>query len=193
MLRMYKEGRVLSILMRVYPIPRNDRGHINVIWVLQSCTDPLYILPSSPNETFPTSSDCTYDIGNIKVEADVDVIEESAITLNTEADTGIKQVEITGDSIFVGTNAETDTVSDVCVCVLLDGGLGSSAGIATDYRLDGPGIESRCGVRFFAHVLTGPGAHPASCTTGTGSFPGVKRPGRGADHPNPPSAEVKNE
>jgi hypothetical protein len=44
--------------------------------------------------------------------------------------------------------------------------------------------------RFFAHVQTGPGVHPASCTMGTGSFPGVKRPGRGADHPPPSSAEV---
>jgi len=26
---------------------------------------------------------------------------------------------------------------------------------------------------------------------GTGSFPGVKRPGRGVDHPPPSSAEVK--
>jgi hypothetical protein len=39
------------------------------------------------------------------------------------------------------------------------------------------------GARFFAHVQTGPGAHPACCTMGTGSFPGVKRPERGADHP----------
>jgi hypothetical protein len=46
------------------------------------------------------------------------------------------------------------------------------------------------GARFFAHVQTGPGAHPASCTMGTGSFPGVKRPGRGASHPPPSSAEV---
>jgi hypothetical protein len=37
--------------------------------------------------------------------------------------------------------------------------------------------------RFIAQVQTGPGAHPVSCTMGTGSFPGVKRPGRGADHP----------
>jgi hypothetical protein len=43
---------------------------------------------------------------------------------------------------------------------------------------------------FFAHVQTGPGAHPASCTMGTGFFPVVKRPGRGADHPPPSSAEV---
>jgi hypothetical protein len=28
---------------------------------------------------------------------------------------------------------------------------------------------------------------------GTGSFPGVKRPGRGADHPPPSSAEVEKE
>jgi hypothetical protein len=40
-------------------------------------------------------------------------------------------------------------------------------------------------------VQAGPGAHPASCTMGTGSFPGVKRPGRGVDHPPPSSAEVK--
>jgi len=30
------------------------------------------------------------------------------------------------------------------------------------------------GVRFSAPLQTGPGAHPASCTLGTGSFPGVK-------------------
>ena len=47
---------------------------------------------------------------------------------------------------------------------------GSSVGIATDYGLDGPGIESRWGARF----STGPGLHPACYTMGTGSFPGVK-------------------
>ena len=39
------------------------------------------------------------------------------------------------------------------------------------------------GARFSAPVQTGPGAHPVSCTMGTGSFPGVKRSERGADHP----------
>ena len=42
------------------------------------------------------------------------------------------------------------------------------------------------GPRFSAPVQTGPGAHPASCTMGTGSFPGAKRSGRGSDH-LPPS------
>jgi len=50
----------------------------------------------------------------------------------------------------------------------------SSVGIATDYGLVGPGIESRWGARFSASVQTGPGAHTASRRLGTGSFPGVK-------------------
>jgi hypothetical protein len=49
------------------------------------------------------------------------------------------------------------------------------------------------GAIFFAYVQTCPGARPASCTMGNGSFPGVKRPGHGADHQPHPSAEVKNE
>ena len=57
-------------------------------------------------------------------------------------------------------------------------GPGSSVGIATGYGLDDPGIESRWGAKFSAPVQTGPGAHPISCTMGTGSFPGVKS-GRG--------------
>ena len=45
--------------------------------------------------------------------------------------------------------------------------------------------------RFSAPVQTGPEAHPASYTMGTGSFPGVKRPGRDVDHPPAYCAEVK--
>jgi len=67
----------------------------------------------------------------------------------------------------------------------------SVVGIATCYRLENPGIESRWGTRFSPPVQTGPGAHPPSYTIGTGSFPGVKRPGRGFDRPPSSSAEVK--
>jgi hypothetical protein len=56
--------------------------------------------------------------------------------------------------------------------------------------IDGPGIESRWG-QDFSH--TSRPVHPAFCTIGTGSFPGVKRLRRGADHPPPSSAEVENE
>ena len=57
-------------------------------------------------------------------------------------------------------------------------GRDSSVGIATGYGLHGPGIRIPVGARFSALVQTGHGAHPAFCTTGTGSFPGVKS-GRG--------------
>jgi hypothetical protein len=52
-------------------------------------------------------------------------------------------------------------------------GPGSSVDIATDYGLDSLGIKSRW-VQDFPPVQTGPGAHPASCTMGTRSFPRVK-------------------
>ena len=67
----------------------------------------------------------------------------------------------------------------------------SSVRIATRYGLDGPGIESQWGARFSAPVQTDLGVHPASCTMGTGSFSGVKRPGLGVNHPPSTSAEVK--
>jgi hypothetical protein len=50
-------------------------------------------------------------------------------------------------------------------------------------RVGRSGDRILVGARFFADVQTGPGVHPASCSMRTGSFPGVKWPGRGADHP----------
>jgi hypothetical protein len=43
-------------------------------------------------------------------------------------------------------------------------------GIATRYGLDGLGTESRWGAKYSALVLTGPGAHSASCTGDTASL-----------------------
>jgi hypothetical protein len=67
----------------------------------------------------------------------------------------------------------------------------SSVGIATRYGLDGPGIKSRWEAKFSAPLQTGLGAHTASYTMGTGSFPRVKRLRRGIVHPSPSRAEVK--
>jgi hypothetical protein len=76
----------------------------------------------------------------------------------------------------------------------------SSGSIVSDYGLDDRaiGVRSPTGAKDFSSnlcVQTGSGAHPASCTMGTGGpFPGVKR-GRGVTltiHP-PSSAEVVNE
>ena len=80
-------------------------------------------------------------------------------------------------------SSETDcqSLEEHVVCVFCTEGMwyqDSSVGIATGYELNGPGIESRWEARFSSPVQTGPGAHPASCTMSTGSFPGVKS-GRG--------------
>jgi hypothetical protein len=69
------------------------------------------------------------------------------------------------------------------------------SGTTLGYGLDDRGFESRKGLGIFFHhrVQTGSGTHPASYPMGTrGSFPGVKRPGREADHSPLSSAEIKN-
>ena len=56
--------------------------------------------------------------------------------------------------------------------------------LATDWTVRGSNPGGGGGEIFCTRTAR-PGAHPACCTMGTGSFPGVKRPGRGADHPPP--------
>ena len=46
-------------------------------------------------------------------------------------------------------------------------------------------------VIFSLPLQTYPAVHPASCTMGTGLFTGVKRLGRGVDHPPLSNIEVK--
>ena len=70
-------------------------------------------------------------------------------------------------------------------------GRDSSVGIATRYGLDVPGIESRWGAGFFRTGPDRPWGPPSFLYSGYRDFPrGVKRPGRGADHPPHLSAEV---
>jgi hypothetical protein len=59
-------------------------------------------------------------------------------------------------------------------------GLDGSVGIATGYGLDGAGDFSQTSRPV-----------PGSGPMGTESFPGIMRPGRGADYLPPSSAEVK--
>jgi len=79
------------------------------------------------------------------------------------------------------------------LCLLLLVCENRSVGIATCYKLEGSENESRWGggAVYSSPVQTDPEVHPASCTMGTRSFSGVKRPVRGVDHPPPSSAEVK--
>jgi hypothetical protein len=80
--------------------------------------------------------------------------------------------------------------ADINSMILKNRGPGSSVGIATDYGLDGPGIESRWGevFRTCPDRLQGP---PSLLYNGYRVFPGgSKRPGRDADPSPPSSAEV---
>ena len=91
-----------------------DPQRVNVILVLQSCTDPLQVMPGLCSETFPTSPDGTCDVSNTAVQQNV-VIEEHSIAVNEEAPIGIKQEEIPEVISFPDIKAEPDEVSYVCV------------------------------------------------------------------------------
>jgi hypothetical protein len=93
-----KTATVLSVLMKVYTIPCPDRGHINVMLVLQSCTESLHIMPGSSSDMCGTSSDCAYDVGNVKVEEDLDMQEEEG-EVNVKAEKGIGSEEEEGAGI----------------------------------------------------------------------------------------------
>ena len=70
-------------------------------------------------------------------------------------------------------------------------GWDTSVGIATRYGLDSPGNESRWRKIFCTHPDRPWGPLSLLYSEYRVSFPRVKRPGRGVDHPPPSCAEVK--
>jgi glutamate synthase domain-containing protein 1 len=52
--------------------------------VLQSCTDFRQVMADSSTEAFPTPSDGTYDVGNVKFEECIDMKEEVEVNVKTE-------------------------------------------------------------------------------------------------------------
>jgi hypothetical protein len=76
-----------------------------------------------------------------------------------------------------------------------DDSVGIALGCGLDDRVSGVRFPAEA-ENFSLHhrVQNGSGSHPTSYPMGTrGSFPGLKRPRREADHSPPYSAEVKNE
>ena len=72
-------------------------GYINVMFVLQSCSDSLHIPTGSSSETNATSSDCAYHVGNVNVEGDLDMQgEEGEVNVKTEKDIGSEEEECIG-------------------------------------------------------------------------------------------------
>jgi hypothetical protein len=74
--------------------------------------------------------------------------------------------------------------------ILFIRGPGKLSRYSDTLRAGRSGDRNPLGEIFSAPVQTGPGEHPATYTMGTGSLPGVKRPGRD-EHQPPSNAEVK--
>ena len=85
--------------------------------VLQSCTDPLHILPSLSGQTNATS-DGVCNFSNLEVEEGVDEIEEVFMSVYEVVGRGIKQEEIPGDINFPHIKSEPDEVSYICMPVI---------------------------------------------------------------------------
>ena len=79
-------------------------------------------------------------------------------------------------------------ISNVCAYTV---GRDGVIGVAASYGLDGPGIESRWRRDFPNPPRPSVGLTQPPLQWVPDVFPGLKRPGRGVDHPPPSSAEVK--
>jgi len=113
-----KAATVLSVLVKVFTVPCHDSSHINVVLVLQSCSDSLHILPSSYSETNAASSDCAYHIGNMEVEEDMDMQgEEEEVNVKTEKGIRSEEEECIGvkveEGIYSGEEEEEEVGVDI--------------------------------------------------------------------------------
>ena len=89
-------------------------NYINVMLLLQSCTDPLHIPPGSSSDTYGTLSDCAYHVRNMKVEKDLDMQEkEGEWNLKTERDIGSEEKECIGIEDERGLHSEGEEKEDV--------------------------------------------------------------------------------
>ena len=106
-----KAATVISVFMTVYTIPCPDRGYINIMMVLQSCSNSLHILTGSSSETNATSSDCAYHVGNVKVEEDLDMQEdEGEVNVKTEKGIGSEEGECIGIKDEEGMYSEEEDI-----------------------------------------------------------------------------------
>jgi hypothetical protein len=88
-------------------------GHFNAMLFLQSCIDPLHVLPGSCCETFPSSSDGTYVVGNIKSEEDIDVKEEEKVNVKAEKGIGSEEEECIDIKDEEGIHSEVEEEEDI--------------------------------------------------------------------------------
>ena len=128
--------------------------------------------------------------GSGKFRPHRDLISGPSITLRVAIPTELTRSAFQKMTFFMVATFRTSNLSSDKLFPASQLGRDSSVGIVTRYGLDDPGIESRCG-RDFLHPsrpALGPTQPPIQWVPSL--YPGVKRPGRGVDHP-PPCAEVK--
>jgi len=105
----FKAATVLSVFMRVCIIPCNDRGYFSVVLVLQSCSYSLHILPGSSSDANTTSSDCAYNVCNMKVEEDLEMqVEEEEVNVIKEKGVGSEEEGFTGIKFEEGLYSEEE-------------------------------------------------------------------------------------
>jgi len=87
-------------------------GHVNIMLVLQSCTDSVQVLPGSSCETFPSSSDGPHDVGNTKFEEDTDIKEEEKVNVKAELGIGSEEEECIDIKDEDGMRSEEEEVEE---------------------------------------------------------------------------------
>jgi hypothetical protein len=70
-------------------------------------------MPGSCCETFPLSSDGTYDVGNIKSEEDIDIKEEEKVIVKAEKGIGCEEEECIDIKDVEGIHSEEEEDRDI--------------------------------------------------------------------------------
>jgi len=84
----------------------------NVMLVLQSCTDPLQILPGSSCGTFPSSSDGAYGVGNVNFEEVIYIKEEDKVKVKAEKGIDSEEEECIDIKAVVRIHSEEEEEED---------------------------------------------------------------------------------
>ena len=103
-----------------------------------------------------------------------------------------KRRQVTTQLHCITSQKATQFLHSVSVQIQILRGPGWLSRYSDSLRAGRSGNRNQVGARFSVSVQTCPGTYPATYKMGTGSFLGVKRPGRGVDHPPLSSAESKD-
>ena len=88
--------------------------YVNVMLVLQNCSDTPHILTGSSSDTNATSYDCAYHVGNVKFEEHWHVQEEEReANVKTEKDIGSEEEECIGTKDEQGMYSEEEDEEEV--------------------------------------------------------------------------------